>query len=56
MKIHPVGAGLFHADRHVKVNSRYWQFCARQMKSTNKPCGRNADQPKGLQSYDSWHA
>ena len=35
MKIHPVGAELFHADgrtggradRHDEANSRCWQFC-----------------------------
>jgi len=27
MKIHPVAAELFHADRQDKVNSCYWQFC-----------------------------
>ena len=32
MKIHPVGAELFHADRHDKANSRFWQFCERALK------------------------
>jgi len=27
MKIHPLGAYLFHADRHDKAHSRRLQFC-----------------------------
>ena len=27
MKIRPVGAELFHADRHDKPNSHFSQFC-----------------------------
>jgi len=27
MKIHPVGAELFHADSHHKSNSCFLQFC-----------------------------
>jgi len=37
MKIHPVGAELFHVDgeteeqkdRHDEANSRFWKFCER---------------------------
>ena len=38
MKIHRVGAKLFHADRqtdkHDEVNSRFSQFCERALKVT----------------------
>jgi len=27
MKIHPVGAELFHADTHDAANSRFPHFC-----------------------------
>jgi len=29
MKIHPVGAELFHADGHGEVKSSFSQFCER---------------------------
>ena len=29
IKIRPVGAELFHADRHDEANSRFSQFCQR---------------------------
>jgi len=29
MKIRPVGAELFHADRHDEANIRFLQFCER---------------------------
>ena len=32
MKIHPVGAELFHADRHDEVNSHYWQILRKRLK------------------------
>jgi thymidylate kinase len=32
MNIRPVGAELFHADRHNKANSRISQFCERAQK------------------------
>ena len=33
MKICPVEAKLFHADRHDEANSRISQFCERALKS-----------------------
>ena len=29
MKIRPVGAELFHSDRHDEANGRFAQFCER---------------------------
>jgi hypothetical protein len=29
MKLSPMGAELFHADRHKESNSRFLQFCER---------------------------
>jgi len=34
MKIHPVGAELFHADKHDKANSRFSKFCKRTYNTT----------------------
>jgi hypothetical protein len=39
MKIRPVGAELFHADRHDEANSRFSQFCEKNFyhyEQTNK--------------------
>jgi len=39
MKISPVGAELFHADRqtdrHEEANSRYSQFCETRLNTTS---------------------
>ena len=46
MKIRPVGAEMFHADRrtdkHDEANSRFSQFCWRTLKSDN---------PEEMQDY-----
>jgi len=38
MKIHPVGAELFHADRHDKGNSRFSLFWRTRLKSVSRVC------------------
>jgi len=34
MKIRPVGAELFHTDRHDEANSHFSQFCERPSKTS----------------------
>ena len=45
MKIHPVGAELFHADgqtdRHDEASSRFSQFCEKRLKSKQYNCSAN---------------
>ena len=38
MKIHPVGAELFHADKHGEAISHFSQFCEKRLKQPNY-CG-----------------
>jgi hypothetical protein len=38
MKIRPVGAELFHADKHGEAISHFSQFCEKRLKQPNY-CG-----------------
>jgi hypothetical protein len=38
MKIRPVGAELFHVDRHDEANIRFPQFCERVQCETSIKC------------------
>jgi hypothetical protein len=40
MKIHPLAAELFHADRHDDANSLFSQFFERALQMEEK-CGKN---------------
>jgi len=53
MKIHSLGAELFHADRqtdrHEEANSRFSQFCEMRLKSTSfRGLGQGMTQHIGL--------
>jgi len=50
MKIHPIGADLFHMDRrwtgrHEEANSRSWQYCERAYISNRDISALRAEVP-----------